>query len=245
MAAVRVFSLAIALAFARPGVCQEYPHWFLFQGGIGCGKIAVGFVNPAFHADSAAALAVRCACENYVRQSAVKISGGQSFWATEAGTYWMGADFSEEYDTLSGSEVCAHLGVLDAVATAGGVFALVGSPECDVSSIRGKMISIVGNSPPGWIERLPSERGSHFAVGIAPQYFYEISSWVEAEQAARRNLARAVHTTMKSIQKQTTTEAQEVRHEELSVMLRDYQVVARWRDMKRQIFYVLLRMPIN
>ena len=54
-----------------------------------------------------------------------------------------------------------------------------------------------------------------------------------------------VRTNVKSLQKVTASEGQDVRNEELSVILRGIQVVARWRDVKRQIFYVLLKMPVD
>ena len=233
------------LLMVQPCVSQEYPFWFLFQGEVRCGKTAVGFANPSLYSDSAVALSIKLASESYRRQSAVKITGGESFWATEGGTYWMGNDFTEEYDTSKALDALPDLSALDTITTSKGVFVLLGESGCDASPIRGKKYSVAGKAPPAWTEKPPSDRTGLYAVGAAPEYYYETSSGAEAERNARRNLARMVRTNVKSLQKVTASEGQDVRNEELSVILRGIQVVARWRDVKRQIFYVLLKMPVD
>lgn len=243
-ATAKVIGLLTVLLRAQPCFSQEYPYWFLFEEDLGCGKSAVGIATPSAYRDSAAALSFRQACDAFVRLSEVRLSGGQGFWATEGGTYWMGADFSEEYDTSRAQEIIGSLVALDTVATEGGVFVLVGRAGCSLAGMKGKTLSLVDRPAPSWVQRLPSEKGYHVAVGMAPQYFYETSSWADAERAARRNLARVAYVSYKSMQKVTTTEGQEVRQEELSVTLRDCQVVARWRDLKSGVFYVLMKMPV-
>ena len=237
--------LVVGLVFVQPCVSQDYPYWFLFEGEVGCGTTAVGIAQPSFSRDSAVALSFRQGCGAFVQRSWVKISGGQGFWATEGGTYWMGADFTEEYDTAGTRAICSGLSGVDTIVTKDGVFVLVARTGCTVDGMKGKTSSIVGKAPPDWVERLPSEKGYSFAIGLAPTYFYETSSWAEAERAARRNLARGFHTELRSMQKLTSTEGQEVRQEELSVTLKNWRVVARWRDVNDGVFYVLIKAPVR
>ena len=77
---------------------------------------------------------------------------------------------------------------------------------------------------------------------MAPQYYYESSSWKEAERMARRNLARSVYTTVRMLQK-SGIQAQGIEHEELRVNLHDISVAARWTDVNARIVYVLMRTP--
>ena len=60
---------------------------------------------------------------------------------------------------------------------------------------------------------------------------------------ARRNIARSLLIEIKALEKSTAREGQQIRGEEVAVTLRNLQVVARWRDVGKQIFYVLVRMP--
>lgn len=235
----------MGLVFVQPCLSQDYPCWFLFEGEVGCATTAVGIAQPSFSRDSAVALSFRRGCGAFVRQSGVKISGGQGFWATEGGTYWMGADFTEEFDTAGTQAICSGLVGVDTIATNGGVFVLVAPTGCTIGGMNGMTCSVVGKAPPGWVERLPSEEGYSFAIGLAPTYFYETSSWDEAEHAARRNLARGFSAEIRSMQKLTSTEGQEVRQEELSVTLRNWRVVARWRDVNDGVFYVLIKAPVQ
>ncbi|MBI5471617.1 MAG: hypothetical protein HY961_04660 [Ignavibacteriae bacterium] len=216
---------------------QDYPLWFIRQGDLPCAKTVVGYVHASSYRDSAAAYALRQAETTYQRQALMKISGSQSFWATEAGTFWMGSDVKEEYDTAAH----AALVPIDTVTVHGLVLVLASPTGCDAAQARG-VISLKGRTAPGWTETLPRDAMNHYAVGVAPEYFYEKSSWDEAERLARRNLARTVCSTMKSLQKASLTEAQDIRYEELSVLLQDYHVRERWFDAGKKLFYVLVSM---
>lgn len=219
---------------------QSYPRWFLYPSEFRCGHAVVGFANASFYPDSAVAQAQRNGVENFVRQQRTNIQGGQLFWSTEAGTFWMGADFREDFDTNAVAVVSSRLKVLDKFLAKDIVVVLLGDSSCSVDGPLRAKLSPKSYSPP-WVESPPAGERFYYAVGLSPEYFYETSSWAEAERMARRNLARNVFTQVRSLQKMSR-EGQDIRHEELSVTLRDIQVVARWRDVEKQIFYVLLRM---
>jgi hypothetical protein len=98
--------------------------------------------------------------------------------------------------------------------------------------------------PPKWTESPPNDENYFYAVGISPEYYYEISSWKEAEKLARRNLARSVYIEIKSLQK-GARQFQEITNENLEMDLHNIQVVSRWRDIEEKLFYVLIKMPKN
>lgn len=217
---------------------QSYPYWFLHQGAVKCSPLAVGYANPSFYRDSAIVHARRNGLESFARLQRTRISGGQAYWSTEAGTYWMGSNFSEEFDTALA--MSSSLVVLDSHVAQGFVTSLLGDSTCEMDpSFRGRE-PVAGKPAPGWTESPPRDEVYHYAVGVAPEYYYETSSWIEAERLARRNLARNVSLEIKSLQK-VAVGGQDIRHEELDVTLRDMEVVARWRDVARKIMYVLLR----
>ncbi len=220
---------------------QSYPAWFLHQGTVKCESATVGYANQSYYPDSAIALAARNAILNAGRLRATRVSGGQAFWSTEAGTYWMGSNIRENFDTTVSAERSSYK-ILDVFTTRGFVAVLHGDSACAVDP-SARAIVRVPSRPPLWAETIPKDDRYFYAVGLAPEYYYETSSWQEAERAARLSLARTVHTNIRSLQKIGGREGQEIRNEETSVVLERLQVVARWRDVRQKIFYVLIRMP--
>lgn len=237
-AAIIVWSLCVVNA----AYGQSYPNWFLNQGTITCGLAAVGYASPSFYRDSSISQAAQNAAVNVGRLQMTHISGGQAFWSTEGGTYWMGANFREEFDTLATVRALRSQKVLDSFVTSGFVAVLCGDSTCAGDpSLR--MLTEIRSPAPLWTESIPRDEQFVYAVGMAPEYYYELSSWQEAERAARLNLARNVFTQIKALQKVGGREGQEIRNEEMAVTLKYQQIVARWRDPKEKIFYILIRMP--
>lgn len=237
-----IFLLVFSQLCVAPCFGQSYPGWFLNPSEIECEKIAVGFANPSFYPDSAASYAIRNGYENFVRQNRTEIKGGQAFWNTEAGMYWMGSSFTERFDSTRIDRAASSLLPVDTLATEHFVAVLLADPGCRLENQSGNHQSPVDLPEPSWIEGPPRDRSYDYAVGLAPEYYYESSSWREAEMLARRNLARTVYTKMQVLQK-IGAQGQEILNEEVSVVLRNLEVVSRWRDSEDKIFYVLIRMP--
>lgn len=231
----------ILLWLAQSSQAQVYPSWFLDQQGTSCGPTVVGYARASFYPDSSAAQAIRDGSERWAQLRQTVVEGGQAFWSTEIGTAWMGSSIQEHFDTTSAAQALTFLAPLDTLLSAGLVAVLLGEPGCVLAPPLRQRQAIERASAPAWTERPPQESRSIYAVGVAPEYYYEMSSWNEAEQRARLNLARTVNVKVKELQKVGIV-AQEIENEELSVVLRDVQVVARWRDVRGKIFYVLMRM---
>ena len=237
-----ILLLCLTILMVQDCLAQVYPKWFLNQLALGCQKTAVGYANPSFYPDSSAARAFRDGCETYVRQMQTNLFGGQAFWSTEIGTIWMGSDFSEQFDSVAVANAVNHLQALDTLFTNSFVAVILSNSDCLLDmSIRERQ-SVCSLPFPTWLEAIPTDEEYYYAVGLAPEYFYEKSSWTEAERMARRNLARVVYIDVKALRK-ISGEGQEIRLEELSVTLQSIQTVARWRDIENRIFYVLVRMP--
>ena len=120
--------------------------------------------------------------------------------------------------------------------------ALVGKTQCGADQVDRTRLPLL-RTHPEWSDAPPEDEKYYYAVGVAPQYYYEISFWIEAERIARRNLARTLAVSVRSLQKSTSTEGKEMRQENLEVALRNIEVRARWIDTSKKIFYVLSRAP--
>lgn len=221
---------------------QTYPAWFLEQG-TGCrGRAAVGYADPSYYPDSSISRAAKNARENFARQKETHVHGGQLFWATEGGTYWMGADFREQYDTAASESALGSLVPVDTLVNSSMTLVLLADRTCQIDPAALRRVPLRGEAP-RWTETLPQDGRYFYAVGVASEYYYEMSSWSGAERNARRNLARSVVVAVASLQKLSSREGQDIRREEVSVSLHQIEVVARWRDRVNGIFYVLLRAP--
>lgn len=221
---------------------QGYPNWFLSPSHFECENTAVGFANSSFYPDAAVAYAIRAGYESYARQNLTAISGGQAFWNTEFGMLWMGSSFTERFDSTTIDYAESTLVPRDTLVTEGFVAVLLALPDCTLLDQHRKLQSRMRLALPSWVETPPQDDSYYYAVGLAPEYYYETSSWREAEARARRNLARVVYTKMRGLQK-VGAQGQEILHEELSVVLRNSKIVSRYRNLEEKFFFVLIRMP--
>ncbi len=241
---LNIIVVVFVIQFFCSGLCyaQSYPYWFLNSAAVKCGKISIGCANISFYPDSAAARAIRTGYKNYARHRTMEINGGQAFWSTEIGMYWMGSNFAEKFDSSAIELAASMLTPLDTLVTENLIGVLLVSSDCELVDQYRRRLSLKGVANPSWIENLPQDNSYIYARGLAPKYYYETSSWREAEKWALLNLARVVNTKLQTVQK-VGQEGQEILHEEMSVVLRNVEIVYRWRDLDEQFFYVLVRMP--
>ncbi len=233
----------VSLIFCLSSVisAQGYKLWFLEQGSLNCTGTAVGYAKRSYYKDSTAfAIATDNAYKNFVIQNRVTISGEQVFWTTEMGNAWMGNDIKEVYDTNECSIISRDVIPLDTMFIEDFVAILIGDRECELSSLNKFVVSIDSSMQPAWIDVKPQESGYYYAVGITPEYYYESNSWLEAEKRVRLNLARVLYTKIESLQKKEIG-GQEVKKEKLSVELKEITFVARWKDEKNKIYYLLAK----
>ncbi len=220
---------------ARP---QLYPRWFLEQGSLECGLTAVGYSNKGFYEDSSASQTSRNARQNLARQRMTTVEGGQAFWATEAGTAWMGSDLRMSVDSAALKRAAADTGAAEVYIGAEMVISLVVSGNCAIPDSMKKLVPM-GIEQPAWIHGTPSTNSCIFSLGVAPAYFYETSSWESAERMAIVGLAKEAGDSLIAMEKNVTGSGQAILNEQVSVVLRDFGVVARWFDARERIYYVL------
>jgi hypothetical protein len=230
---------------------QEYPRWFLEPGSIECERMATGYSEPTFNRDYAASYGFANAMENLALQTSIEVSGGELFWSTEGGKYFLGSDIRE---TIFADEILrasCRLKRADVFTASNLVLVLAVDDDCELTNDKFKRVEISNAVSPEWTNAPPQKEGLYFAVGIAPEYYHEMSSWREAERMARRNLAAEVYSrfSQKRIieqqgrnQRLTVSEGQAIQLGEVNALLRNTRILARWRDTVRKMFYVLLCM---
>jgi len=224
------------------GLPRSYPRWFLQQSKTGCPDLVVGYSRSFKNRDSSVDYAFRNGCVNYIRQKHTFISGGQAFWDTEIGAFWLGSDIEETFDTARVEPAMEHLKVVDTFYSDHMTAVLLSPSECRISSTMKSRQGLSGKKTPSWVSRLPKDGRYEYALGVAQSYYYEPSSWLEAERSARKSLAGALFSIVRSLEKQAEQYSAVV-DESLSVHLANIEVVERWRETGSGIYYVLIRMP--
>jgi hypothetical protein len=217
---------------------QVYPRWFLEP--VGLKGTAAGYTQNYFLQSSSDSAAFLKACENLARLHFTEFQGGQAYWETEAGVYWMGDNFTEAIDTAFLENALSHGKKIAEYSGKTMTFVLVSGSDVSVPDSLKSAVRCPKKEP-SWVERVPETGGYVYAQGVAPQYFYETSSWDAAEKRARFNLARNIKVTLETMQKVEDRSGQEIRNEEVSEALHDIEVVYRWRDAERGLYYVLMR----
>lgn len=223
----------------QTGVSQTYPRWFMEQGTLGCSVTAVGYAAKGFYNDSSVAQAVRNAHRNLAMQRRAIVQGGQAFWTTEAGTAWMGSDLKISVDSSALQRASPDTSKADVFFASDFAMALATDGTCGVADSMKTPVKM-SLEEPSWVHMMPRDARQIFSVGVAPRYYYEASSWKAAERMALVGLAREAGDSLAAIEKSAGRSGQEVLNEQVSVVLREYEVRARWYDRTNGVFYVLM-----
>ena len=218
---------------------QTYPKWFLEQGKLRCGLTAVGYCNKGFYEDSSASQATRDARQNLARQSITVVAGSRAFWTTEAGTAWMGGDLAVSVDSAALKTAATDTGKAEIYFGDDMIISLVSSSVCELPDSMREMRTIPTEEP-SWVRGILDTSSRIYSVGVAPRYFYELSSWEAAERMAMLGLAREGEDSVIAMEKNVPGSGQQVLNEHVSVALRNFSIVARWFDARNQVFYVLM-----
>jgi len=228
----------------KPAPENIYPLWF-FNPPAGSSVFAVGYSDEHSYLDSAIKAATREAARNYVMNKEVQIRGEQGLATLAAGTISVGSTIKEFYDTTQAEQLGGTMKALDYFRRGGSV-ALLASTD-SVGDVPGRKRLDAATVPaPSWTITIPEQDGYVYNSGLASLYYNEFNSWREAERKARINLALSLYTKVKFLgKKEDNIYFREFQVEETNVTLHSIEIVARWKDVKNQICYVLVRMPVG
>ncbi len=231
-------------ASRKPLPENVYPAWF-FDPPSGRTVFTVGYSDVRSYLDSAIASATREAAVNLVRYRQVRISGEQGLATLAAGTLTVGSTIKEFYDENEAGNLGPRLKVLDYFQR-GGAVTLLASTDSTVGVPAAKRVDVAKIPKPSWTTTIPEKGGYLYNSGLCPVYYNENNSWREAERRARINLALTLYTKVKFMGKKVdNTYFREFQVEETNATLMGIEVVSRWKDVKNQICYVLVRMPVS
>ena len=221
-----------------------YPAWF-FDPPAGRSASTVGYSDVRAYVDSAVAAATREAAVNFVRNREVRIAGEQGLATLAAGTLNVGSTIKEYYNEDEAGSLAAKLKVIDFFQR-GGAVTLLASMDSVAGNTNMKRIDATRAPKPSWTTLIPEKTGYLYDSGLCPAYYNENNSWREAERRGRINLALTLSTKVKYMGKKVDNSYfREFQVEETNATLRNVEIVARWKDVKNQVCYVLVRMRVG
>ncbi len=228
----------------RPLPENTYPVWFL-EPPSGRTVFTVGYSDERSYIDSAIASATREAAVNCVRYRQVQIAGEQGLATLAAGTLTVGSTIRESYDVDAAGQLSSSLKVIDYYSR-GGAVTLLASTDSNATAPGLRRIDVAKIPKPAWTTVNPEKTGYLYSSGLCPVYYNENNSWREAERRGRINLALTLYTRVKFMGKKVDNSYfREFQIEETNATLRNVEVVGRWKDVRNQICYVLVRMPVG
>ncbi len=238
----------LLLLCVHPAVhAQSYPRWFLFPDELPCGNSTVGMAQTPYYPDSTGGEAFLSAAANAVRSSEVMVEGTKEYGATDAGVLAISTTVREVIDTASIEKLAKALRLLDLRAIGDMTVALAGPGDCSFPDSL-KKSKRPSRRAPAWLTTLPQDSLYYYALGMSEPAYYEFSAWLEAERHARLELAKSVRATVRGIDRLESGASGDqgysaVQDEKISVTLHDVRVLRRWKDVKAQVYAVLIRMP--
>ncbi len=239
-----VFFSFLVHTSAKPLPENIYPAWF-FNPPASSPLWTVGYSAEHAYRDSALKAATREAGRNYTRNQQDLVKGEQGLATLAGGTITVGSTIKEYFDTAQAVQLGSTMKVLDYFSR-GGAVAVLASTDSAANIPGTNRVDAAKVPAPSWTTILPDKAGYVYNSGLAPLYYNEFNSWLEAERKARINLALTVYTRVKFLgKKEDNTYFREFQVEETNVTLHGIQVVARWKDVQNRICYVLMRVPVS
>jgi len=217
----------------------DRPAWFWTPPATDQSDCVVGMCQPCLDRDASHEEARDKALELLAVMRGARIRSRTGLVGIDESVRHMGTDIEAVYDSTLPASLSESYDEL-ASFTDGDLVAVLVGPRDD----SGKIDEIGKYEPPDcWWQHVPSDDSCLYAVGEAPQFQYEVSSWRLALKRAMLELAGQVRVSISSLRKTDGERYGKVVLQEGDVRIRNWQIVARHYDVDLQVYYVLLRMP--
>lgn len=230
------------------GSAYAQPNWFWNPGA--CPEHAVGISTfSSVYPDSSALRATLDAAFSRAIAERVRVRGTAGYHRSPLGTYILfnemqvSVDTSRAVDLASGMEPQAQFVVQNAHLV------LAGSGPCRVEEaapVRGRSARRANRSAerePDWVTSVPTDPAYLYALGYSDAQFYERSSWKSAEWNALYNLASFQQAGIYSEVNSADSYTEEFQFLDMDQTLTGVEVAGRYKDARRGLYYVLMRVP--
>ena len=214
-----------------------YPKWFL-NGTETDGTSVIGYAPKAYYKDNAATEAIENGIWNFLLFNENRIYGSISNVLAAEQDFLARDNLHEIIDSSRFEAVLNNLNVLDTTFVNDICLVILGKNK-EVKEKETKRITQI----PEWVINVPEEKSFAYAVGVAPVYHHEKSSWLEAEADSRKKLALRQKLQVESIMTKEGRKFEEVNKLNLDARINKAKIVGRFRN--KYMVFVLIKMPLN
>lgn len=211
----------------------KYPHWFIYPA-----NTITGYAPVYFTAESSAKEATKQAAENYMKFNHCVVMGIQTYIQSPNGLDLVYDSLFIHVEEVPDDEKFLKKKFTHADTSATDNMVMVAHSNKSIDGSEQKPFT----DKVEWIETPPEDRESYYAIGSCSRIFSEHKAWEEAENNAIMNLARKI----------TLANAVEILidedklmskfNEEVNIVLKNIQIIERWKDPQTNSYYVLIRM---
>ncbi|MCP4582792.1 MAG: hypothetical protein GY839_14375 [candidate division Zixibacteria bacterium] len=246
---IRIFSIVIlailsANSFGQPKENQaDYPAWFLYPPVNKHSNSTVGFLQPCLDNDSSVAMAKSDGIWNILSQSRNKVTAKAGLTGIDSRLLYVGQRPQFVIDSLGYDGISNDFAVFDKFyGKKDYLMVVLVGPKSDSANFDNDYEK---EDFGDWIHTIPGDGKYLYALGSAPKYYYQSSSWKRALENALVDLTHQISTEIKSLYKFEAQNVYKTVMEEGEVVLKNWRIVARKYDSSSQTYNVLIRMPIN
>jgi len=191
--------------------------------------------------DSSFVQAFRYGCELMARNQFVTVQGGEATWDTPHGSKDMGNNFEMVYDVTASDRIIGSHKIVQSYYTKSMTFVFFADSNCTTFNLSDSVVNVSKLKAPEWTSKIPQDAQYFYALGQSRQYFYEFSSWKEAEENAVMSLAKMQNVLAQALVKKNDETYSAIQDSKVDASLHNITIVGRWRDIPGENFYVLAR----
>jgi len=244
ISSVVILALLSVNSFGQSSENQaEYPAWFLYPPVSEYSASTVGLLQPCLDNDSSQAMAKCDGIWNILGQARNRIITKAGLTGIDDNVLYVGQKPQFEIDSLGYDGIYDDFAVFDKFYSKKDylMIVLVGPKGDSVGFNDGYEKEDYGD----WIHTIPHDDKYLYALGSAPKYYYQSSSWKKALESALVDMTHQISTRVKSLYKFEGQSVYKTVIEEGEVVLKNWRIVARKYDPANRTYNVLIRMPIN
>lgn len=216
---------------------DDYPSWF-FHTPTNGDYYVVGTCQPCLDNDSSVAIAATDAYWQILGMHEVRIKMKSGVTGLDTTYMHLGYDVKLEVDTARFENISKKYKVLKKFYSDQKLLVLVG-PENAPKPKSDYSVDKYGE----WWHEIPDDESYFYAVGSAPKYYYESSSWSRARGNALLGMTGQVESAVNATSSYDGRTIRKTYIEEGDALLYDWQIVARHFVPSKNSYHVLIRMP--
>lgn len=220
------------------------PEWFEELPAPPTGtRFAVGYSGRYNNRALAREAAISTAISNMAKQRETRLVYELEEFA-DGRFRLMNPSFELSYNERTVFDILDNYIAVDSSITNDGYFILIASPAIE-THFRISSNDRVWSGKPLWVNKLPNSNHYNYGIGIVSNYSSWVRAWKDADEYARFDLGKNMKIEARSIHAAERDNRHiiesKIIHQSYDEIITDSEIVSRWYDSKKDVYYSLCR----